>query len=714
MHCILIVGASGAGKDSLLKAAKAYFTQCGDKKPKVHFIPRYIDRIPDQNEANFYIDTQSFEILQDFFISKWRANSHNYGIAKHCLHKDGINIISISRSAIKDFEAYYENVSVIEVFVPLHILQTRLEQRGRENKAQIAKRLENANKKTYAKNLYRFENAKSLEESGREFVALIENIIFGWDLALGSHSADFVDFGTTSDHKSCSAPKSTKSTTSITALVLSTSPYLQIPRILEEENQAEYEKPIPQSTKTTEFQAESTFCHTERSEVSNLESQADPALTPSLRDLPQGKSWQSIQESTQVDSADNAATINQQPKDSRILELESTFENNAKKSQSKAFFEKVDSSHQAQSLNKSQAAGFAMRNRGFQARGEGSYLVGNDRDPSEESTIYRAKPTPKLEKVDSRENTQNVSELAKDSRISKETSANAERYPLFCDEKCGLQGKSQGSYLSGSECSDFSQPPQIPRKAESLSNNPSKVLHFLGSSDSGGIPVHNCNCGACEEYRKQGKQNLSTSAFLQTESSEYILLDCGIEATATLFDGAKIRAIFLTHFHADHALGLLRLRYSKQHIVCYHPDDKQGFGDLFKHTKSITYQALRPFIPIEIDSYAFTPIPLLHSKPTFGYFIQTPSENIAYLTDCAGLPQQSLEFLQQKSIDICYIDAGAFVDSNGKKDSSNHLSHYEATDIIKALAPKQARLIHISHKILESLRDMHLPFEYVL
>lgn len=70
MHCILIVGASGAGKDSLLKAAKAYFTQCGDKKSKVHFIPRYIDRIPDQNEANFYIDTQSFEILQDFFISK--------------------------------------------------------------------------------------------------------------------------------------------------------------------------------------------------------------------------------------------------------------------------------------------------------------------------------------------------------------------------------------------------------------------------------------------------------------------------------------------------------------------------------------------------------------------------------------------------------------------------------------------------------------------
>lgn len=43
-----------------------------------------------------------------------------------------------------------------------------------------------------------------------------------------------------------------------------------------------------------------------------------------------------------------------------------------------------------------------------------------------------------------------------------------------------------------------------------------------------------------------------------------------------------------------------------------------------------------------------------------------------------------------------------------------HLSHYEATDIIKALAPKQARLIHISHKILESLAHINLPFAYVV
>ena len=68
-------------------------------------------------------------------------------------------------------------------------------------------------------------------------------------------------------------------------------------------------------------------------------------------------------------------------------------------------------------------------------------------------------------KVDSSSAT-TLNELTNDSRISKETSADAERCPLFCDEKLGLSSDWQGSYLSG----DLRQSRRIAdlsRKAES-------------------------------------------------------------------------------------------------------------------------------------------------------------------------------------------------------------------------------------------------------
>ena len=59
------------------------------------------------------------------------------------------------------------------------------------------------------------------------------------DSALGSHSADLAHFEATADSKSSSAPKCAKNYESTTTLVRSTSPYLQNPRIRDEEKQTQ-------------------------------------------------------------------------------------------------------------------------------------------------------------------------------------------------------------------------------------------------------------------------------------------------------------------------------------------------------------------------------------------------------------------------------------------------------------------------------------------
>ena len=78
-----------------------------------------------------------------------------------------------------------------------------------------------------------------------------EKIDFKGDSASGNHSGDFVDFRTTADLMSSSALKSTKSPTSNTALVRSTSPYLQNPRIRDEE--AENNKQTQKADSNTFF-----------------------------------------------------------------------------------------------------------------------------------------------------------------------------------------------------------------------------------------------------------------------------------------------------------------------------------------------------------------------------------------------------------------------------------------------------------------------------
>lgn len=168
---ILIVGPSGVGKDTLLRHAKE------ELGGKLNFVKRYITRKADLNECNYYVDDYAFELLKhnSYFASSWNAHGNLYGIAKRSI-KNGVNIISISRSKIKDFEEQYDDVYTINISIPTEILEKRLLFRGRETKEEIVKRLSRSYKKIEAKNLINFDNSTSLEESIQRFNNLLIKI----------------------------------------------------------------------------------------------------------------------------------------------------------------------------------------------------------------------------------------------------------------------------------------------------------------------------------------------------------------------------------------------------------------------------------------------------------------------------------------------------------------------------------------------------------
>lgn len=168
---VLIVGPSGVGKDTLLKYAKEIY------KENINFVKRYITRVADTNENNYFVDDYAFEVLKNngYFLSSWNAHGNAYGIPKSFL-KNGVNIISISRARIKDFENSYDNVYTINITIKKELLRQRLFNRGRETLEQIEKRLIRSYEKIEAKKLIEFDNSRSLEESKKSFINLLEKI----------------------------------------------------------------------------------------------------------------------------------------------------------------------------------------------------------------------------------------------------------------------------------------------------------------------------------------------------------------------------------------------------------------------------------------------------------------------------------------------------------------------------------------------------------
>jgi phosphonate metabolism protein PhnN/1,5-bisphosphokinase (PRPP-forming) len=139
---VLVVGPSGAGKDTLLAAARARLA--GDTR--FHFVYRVITRPADAggeaHEATSETDFVAREAAGSFALS-WRAHGLSYGIPAEIaddIARGRVVIANVSRGVIADAMRRFP-VRVIEITAPTAILAARLAARGREGAADVMNRL---------------------------------------------------------------------------------------------------------------------------------------------------------------------------------------------------------------------------------------------------------------------------------------------------------------------------------------------------------------------------------------------------------------------------------------------------------------------------------------------------------------------------------------------------------------------------------------------
>ncbi|MFG1431848.1 phosphonate metabolism protein/1,5-bisphosphokinase (PRPP-forming) PhnN [Xanthobacter sp. V2C-8] len=163
---ILVVGPSGAGKDTLLDIARARFA--GEER--VLFARRLVTRPAGAGEAHGTLEESEFEAARAAgrFPLWWRAHGLSYALGPEVgerIRAGGAVVANGSRATLEEARRRFARLAVVLVTAPPEVLAARLAARGREDAADIRARLSRQPELAVAPDLV-IENTGTPEAAG--------------------------------------------------------------------------------------------------------------------------------------------------------------------------------------------------------------------------------------------------------------------------------------------------------------------------------------------------------------------------------------------------------------------------------------------------------------------------------------------------------------------------------------------------------------------
>jgi ribose 1,5-bisphosphokinase len=149
---VLVVGPSGAGKDTLLGLARSACVDDG----RIVFPRRVVTRQASQAEDNDELTPDAFgqALTRGEFALHWEAHGHFYALPRRIendVRAGRTVVINVSRTVIDAVRRAYANVVVVSITAPPEVLAERLKMRARGSDGQIENRLSRAVDEALAK-----------------------------------------------------------------------------------------------------------------------------------------------------------------------------------------------------------------------------------------------------------------------------------------------------------------------------------------------------------------------------------------------------------------------------------------------------------------------------------------------------------------------------------------------------------------------------------
>ena len=173
---ILVVGPSGAGKDTLIAHARE---RCR-AEASIVFPRRMVTRPASSAEDHATVSAETFEATAAAggFALWWRAHELSYGVPRSIdgdIRAGRTIVCNVSRTIIAPARARYARVAAVLVTAPADMLAARLAQRSRERADSVADRLRRGDALADVAVDYTIENVGTPEVAASRLLEIIRD-----------------------------------------------------------------------------------------------------------------------------------------------------------------------------------------------------------------------------------------------------------------------------------------------------------------------------------------------------------------------------------------------------------------------------------------------------------------------------------------------------------------------------------------------------------